>query len=134
MALFQHNNRTIPYRIALAPFHFDVVLLQGSAFEPRLWDPVLESLKDKPYAGGRILTCEWFQAGIGNHQLAEDFVKLMQTLALVSVRVVADGDAVAMVNEAQKILPRLFEKTLFFPAGAPKGETLKRAIFDLCEI
>lgn len=134
MAIFQHNNRTIPYRIALGPFHFDVVLLQGSRRRPDFWDPVLETLKERPYGGGRILTCEWSDANLEDKQVAQDFVNLMQTLALVSARVVAFDDAVEMVSDAQLIQPRLFERTLFFPEGGPKGEELNRAVFDLCHL
>jgi len=134
VAVFQFNNRTIPYRIVLGPFHFDLVLLQGSKFRSDFWEPVLSDLKDRPYGGGRILTCEWAEEKAGDKQLAADFVKLMQTLALVSVRAVAFDDAVEMVAEAQNLQPRLFERTLFFPEGGPKGEALNRAVLDLCQI
>jgi hypothetical protein len=133
MAVFQHNNRLIPYRIVLAPFHFDVVLLQSSRQRPDFWDDVLESLEGKEYGGGRILVCEWAEAKLDDKQVASDFVKLMQTLALVSTRVVALDDAVEMVADAQTQQSRLFEKTLLFPEGGPKGEELKRAVLELCQ-
>lgn len=134
MAVFQFNNRTIPYRIALGPFHFDLVLLQGAKFDSTFWNPTLETFKDRPYAGGRILVCDWFDPKVEDKQLAADFVKLMQTLALVSVRVVAFDEAVEMVAYSQNMQPRLFERTLFFPEGGPKGDALNRAVMDLCQI
>jgi hypothetical protein len=80
------------------------------------------------------MVCEWSDSKLDDKQVAQDFVKLMQTLALVSVRVVAFDDAVEMVAEAQLMQPRLFERSLFFPEGGPKGDELKRAVFDLCQI
>ncbi len=133
MALFQFNNRSIPYHMHLAPFHFDLVLLQSSKATEEMWKPILEDLADRPYAGGRVLTCEWYDSALSNDRLAQDFVKLLQTLALVSVRVAAVDDAVSMVGAAQAIQPRLIERTLFFPEGGPAGEDLKRAVRDLCQ-
>lgn len=133
MALFQFNNRSIPYHMHLAPFHFDLVLLQSSKATEALWKPILDDFSTRPYAGGRVLTCEWFDPALSNERLAQDFVKLLQTLALVSVRVAAVDDAVAMVGAAQAVQPRLFERTLFFPEGGPVGDDLKRAVRDLCQ-
>lgn len=126
MAVYQANSKSIPYRMDLGPFHFDLVLLQGSQKPLDLWLPLLDDLAKSPYGGGRILTFEW--PGL----TGEELVKFMQTLALVSVRVVALDDAVEVVNDAQKLSPRLFERTLFFPEGGPKGEALIRAARDLC--
>lgn len=110
----------------LGPFHFDLVLLQGSKLPLDTWQPVLQEFTRSPYGGGRILTCEWPEL------TGEELVRFMQTLALVSVRVVAFEDAVEAVHDAQKVSPRLFERTLFFPEGGPKGDALTRAVQDLC--
>ena len=134
MAVFQHNNRSIPYRIELAPFNYDLVLLQSSRSSADFFKPLIASFTDVAYGGGRVLTCEWADGKREDTEVAKDFVNLMRTLALVSVRVVAFGDAVEMVSAAQKLQPSLFEKTLFFPEGGPKDEALTRAVFDLCQL
>lgn len=134
MALFQYNERAIPYRIHLAPFGFDLVLLQGSKFTGEFWRPVIQDMADLPTAGGRLLTCDWADDKFDDQRLTGDFVKLMQTLALTAVRVVAFDDAVELVAEVQRLHPGMFEKTLFFPEGGPKGDELKRAVRELCQV
>ncbi len=134
MALFQYNQRIIPYQIHLAPFGFDLVLLQGSKFTGDFWRPVIQDMADLPTAGGRLLTCDWADGKFADERLTQDFVKLMQTLALTSVHVVAFDDAVELVAGAQKLSPGIFEKTLFYPEGGPKGDELKRAVRDLCQV
>ena len=134
MAVFQYNNRSIPYEIQFAPVHFDIMLLQGSEHTPTLWRDVRDSMKELTPQGGRIVTCEWADPKVSDDQLAKDFVRLVQTLGLASVRVVAFDDAVEMVAEAQRLHPGIFEKTLFFPQGGPKGEDLVRMVRELCDL
>lgn len=134
MALFQFNGRSIPYKIHLAPFGFDLVLLQGSKYTGDFWRPVIQDMETLPTAGGRLLTCDWADAQLDEERITTDFIKLMQTLALTSVRVVAFDDAVELVADVQKQLPGLFDKTLFFPEGGPKGDDLKRAVRELCQL
>ncbi len=134
MALFQFNGRIIPYKIQLAPFAFDLVLLQGSKFTGDFWRPVLQDMEKRTNSGGRLLTCDWADQALDDKRVTEDFVKLLQTLSLTSVRVVAFDDAVELVAEAQLLVPGLFDKTLFFPEGGPKGDELTRAVRELCHL
>ncbi len=134
VALFQFNNRTIPYKITLAPFGFDLVLLQGSQHTADFWLPVLKDFEKEPTAGGRLLTCDWANPDVEETRLAGDFLRLMQTLGMSAARVVAFDDAVEMVATAQRLAPGLFERTLFFPQGGPQGDELNRAVRQLCEL
>lgn len=131
MAIFLYNNRSIAYQMELAPFAPDLVLLQGSRFGPEYWRPVLEDLSLAEPAGGRILTCDWSAEAFKEAQ-GEDLIRLIQTLGLQSVHLVACDDAVDLVASVQKINPALFEKTLLFPVNPPRGEELKRAVRAFC--
>lgn len=133
MAVFQYNGRNIAYRTQWAPFPFDLVLLQGSDFTVDYWGPIIGELeKDKPQ-GGRLVTCEWFDSKLPPERLAEDFVRLLQTLGLSSLHILAVDDAVDVASRAQQLQPHLIQRTLFFPDGGPKGDGLRRAVRDLCQ-
>lgn len=134
MALFQFNERIIPYQIHLAPFGFDLVMLQGSKFTGEFWRPVIQDMQKLPTAGGRLLTCDWADEKFDDQRLTADFVKLMQTIGMTAARVVAFDDAVELVAEAQQLSPGLFEKTLLFSEGGPRGDELKRAVRELCQL
>ncbi|MGE4131170.1 MAG: hypothetical protein AB7F86_05995 [Bdellovibrionales bacterium] len=134
MAVFQHHDHSIAYSLHHAPFNFDLVLLQGSQFTSDFWKPVLSDLTGQTAAAGRLLICDWYDAKVEDENLAENFIRLVGTIGLNSVRVVAFDDAVEMVAEAQRQHPGLFDKTLFFPQGGPKGDDLTRAVRDLCQI
>lgn len=136
MALFQFNDRTIPYHIHLGPFGFDLVLLQGSKFNSDFWRPVIEDLEALPSQGGRLLTCDWAE-GVGESKAqdqAQICIRLLQTLGMDSAWVVAFDDAVKLLAEMQKAQSGLVEKTLLFPVEGPKGADLKRAVRDFCQI
>lgn len=131
MAVFFHNNRTIPYDMALAPFAADLFLLQGSRFTADYWKPVLEDLaSDGAAGGGRILTLEWPSEGFQ----AEDVVRLLQTLGMHNIHLVACDDAVQLIAEVQRLQPALFVKTLFYPTAAPKGDELVQAVRTICPV
>lgn len=134
MALFHHNNRGISYRIERAPFPFDLVLLQSSQLSMEAWNPIVAQLQGQPAAGGRILLCEWYDSQVQAEQLAEDLTRLLQSLALHSVRVVAMEEAVGIVTKAQRQTPNLFEDTLLFSKNPPKGEALEQAISEFCDL
>lgn len=134
MALFQHGNRSIFYRIDFAPFDFDLVLLQGSRFTPDFWRPILDSFSERPNGSGRIMVCEWFDSQSEASHLTHDFTKLLLTLGLDSCHVIAFDESVAMVNEAQRLHPGLFTKTLLFPVNGPKGAELERKVSEFCGI
>ncbi|MBX3022977.1 MAG: hypothetical protein KF799_14980 [Bdellovibrionales bacterium] len=131
MAVFQYNNRSISYHLELAPFAADLILLQGSRFDASYWRPVLDELVGGAPAGGRIMTCEWSNEGENRIQ-PEDFVRLVQTLGLQKVHLVACEDAVELIAGVQRLEPAIFEKTLFYPTQVPKGEDLKRAVRVFC--
>jgi len=133
MAIFFNNNRAISHQMELAPFAADLILLQGSRFSPEYWRPVLEDLGSMPPAGGRILTCDWTDDGFKNIQ-PEDFVKLIHSLGLQQIHLVACDDAVELMSGVQRLQPTIFEKTLFYPNNAPRGEDLKRAVRAFCPI
>jgi hypothetical protein len=134
MALFQHNSRSIPYHIDFGPFAFDLVLLQSSKFSEDFWRPIKEMLNESEPAGGRVLVCDWFDSSGPRSRWADDLGKLISTLGLASVRIVAMDDAVDVAAEAERLYPGVFDRTLFFPAGGPKGEDLKRAVREFCEL
>lgn len=134
MALFQHNSRSIPYQIEFGPFTFDLVLLQSSKFSEDFWRPTKEMLREFEPAGGRILVCDWFDSSGPRSRWADDLGRLISTLGLASVRVVAMEDAVDVAAETARLYSLAFERTLFFPAGGPKGEDLKRAVREFCEL
>src|ERR1044072_9952990 len=135
MAVFFHNNRSTTYQMDLGPFAADLVLLQGSSFTPDYWKPVMAELGAMPPAGGRILTCDWSgESGRPAEEQAEDFVRLVETLGLHSIHIVATDDAAEVVGEAAKRHPDLFNKTLLIPVNVPKGEELARAGRAVCSL
>ena len=135
MAVFFHNNRSTTYQMDLGPFAADLVLLQGSSFTPEYWKPVMTELGAMPPAGGRIVTCDWAgESGRPTDEQAEDLVRLIQTLGLHTIHIVATDDAAEVVGEAAKKHLNLFNKTLLIPVNVPKGEELARAVRDFCPL
>ena len=127
MAIYQNRDRSIDYHLGFGPFDDDLVLLQDSKESKDLWRPVLASLGVD--GEGRILTCDWFASGKGDEAMADDFLKFIQALGLRTARVVACGDAAAMLEKALKLAPQALGKTLLWGEGAPTGsEDLARAI------
>jgi hypothetical protein len=128
MAIFQFNNQTLPYETVFAPFAHDLLLLQPAKFSIDFWQPVLDSLRGEPSAGGRVVTCESPLPG------AEILERFLRTLGLHDLHVVAFGDSVEVVKAVSKIEPGSFERTLLFPSGGPKGAELVREVREFCGI
>lgn len=134
MAIFQFGAMSIPYQMEFAPFPFDLLLLQGSRFSVEFWRPLLEDLTAQTAHGGRIITCEWNAGGASLHEQAEILNRLISTLGLVRVHVVAFDDAAKLVGELQKVSAASFAETLMFPQGGPKGDMLVRAVREFCGV
>ncbi len=134
MAVFFHNGRTLAYQSDFAPFSHDLLLLHSSNFKPEFWRPVLEVFAAQPSASGRVVTCEWFEAGRDIEMMAGDLSGLVRTLGLHSLHVVACGDAVEVVTAMTRLHAEIFSKTLLFPQNVPRGEDLERAIRDFVQI
>lgn len=134
MAVFFHNGRTLAYQSDFAPFSHDLLLLHGSKFTPDFWQSVLADLQMQPAASGRVVTCEWFEAGRDVDTLARDLCGLVRTLGLHSLRLVACGDAVDLAAAMTRLETDIFVKTLLFSQNVPRGEDLQRAIRDFVKI
>jgi len=130
MAVFQFNNLLLPYEIHFAPFAHDLVLLQGSRFNSDYWRPLLQEWTDT--AGGRVLTCDWQPGGMDVGEQAKYFHRLIQTLGLCRLSVVACDDAVALVEELERDFPGVVSRSLLFARNAPRGDELKRAVNEFC--
>ncbi len=137
MALFSINGRGIPYQIEFAAIPHDILLLQSSKMNSGLWQSVIEDLTDgkRSHIGpSRIVTCEWYAAGLSPEQLAQDLNAFIRTLALDSVYVVATGDAVDVVGRASQQVPARFSQTLFYPQTTPSAGMLVQAVRDFLRI
>ena len=134
MAVFQFNNYSLPYHFEMAPLDFDLLLLQASKAPLGFWDEAVSLLRDaggeKP---GRILTCSWGDWSEAQGRPRE-FLRLLQTLGMVRVRVVACGDAVELIEEVQKLQPGIFDRTLLFPLGGPQGPDMLASIRVFCGV
>lgn len=133
MAVFLNNHQSLIYHIDKAPFVHDLVLLQDSGSNRQFWLPVLEDFGAQASHAGRVLTCDW-PVDVKVEDLASHFLRLVQTLALHNVHVVAFNDAVAVVDEIQNLQLGTFERTLLFPQGGPRGEEMVSAIRAFCGI
>ena len=127
MALFQYDNKTLPYEVHFAPFTHDLLLLQGSRFNADFWKSVVQSLKDEPHAGGRVVHCDGLLA-------SPEFLKrFMGTLGLQKVYVVAIGDACELVQSLERSDPDIFSNILLLTQGASlKGAELEQQIREFC--
>lgn len=128
MAIFQFNNRTINYHVAVAPFGHDLLLLQDEKCNQDVWAEVIADLQTEPVAGGRGITIE------SNIEDGDFLSRFIGTLGLHALHVVAFGSAVKPASELQKSQPDNFKNTLFYPHGGPKGEILVRAIREFVNL
>jgi hypothetical protein len=134
MAIYYHNNRSIPYQIDTLPVATDLFLLQGSDSTPESWQELVSELVPQTSNGlrpGRALRCQWSLAGRDSRLLAMDVLGLLKILSWNSAYVVACGDAVELVNELEKLRPGIFAGTLLFPDKMPKLIDLALAVRNL---
>ena len=127
MAVFQYDNKMLPYEVAFAPFSHDLLLLQGARFNADFWKPLVEDLNLEPAAGGRIVRCDSTIAS------AEFLKRFMGTLGLHSVHVVAIGDASELVKDLEKSDPDIFARVLLLTQGASlRGAELEQQVREFC--
>ncbi len=133
MAIFQYGNRTLPYSIDYSPVSFDLLLLQPSNMTEVYWVDVLGDIRVQPRLGGRVVTVGWSEASLDKRVLsdenfAEDLAVFISSIGLVDLHIVAAGDAVGLVAWLQKHRSEVVKKSLLYPDGVPKSETLIREI------
>ena len=127
MAVFQYDNKTLPYEVDFAPFTHDLLLLQGSRFNADFWKPMVEVLKEEPAAGGRIVRCD---SEISSPEFLKRFIA---TLGLHHVHVVAIGDASELIKDLEKSEPDIFSRVLLLTQGASlKGAELEQQVREFC--
>jgi hypothetical protein len=135
MAKFFHADRVIDYRLHMIPVPQDLVLLQNStASMTDFWTPVTEGLKSGQGDLGRVLICEWYQAGLDPVKMAKDLCGLCATLGMSSFCVVACGDAAKVVEEIERWQGDFIADKLIFENNISRAADLLQPIRSFLQI
>ncbi len=134
MSIYHHGNRSIAYQIVPVAFAYDWVMLQDSKAAQTVWNPLIAALGTAKPSRGRMIILDWFDANLDTASLVEDGVRMMRTLGLQTVKLVACGDAGALAKELRRLHSDLVEGQLLYPGVMPDAGELSAAMRDSSQI